>query len=155
MVGVLSILPLSGTFPRLGCVDGIDILAWRVDVSPASIFLHARAEQTRRTLQLLNNYWLEWEGFEKRFAETGASGAGNPPVQPGDAMNLLRVTLTDDAGNLFASPIARAAGSGTEWDVTWEWTRPSPLGATLRFESESPTGEIVQFEVPIPSFPEV
>jgi len=138
----------------LGAVGEVVVVAERVEITDARVWLHARAMSNAFTERLTTESRAAGRAWRDLVATDGWDAAGDPPEEPGLVMTEVDVRLGDGADGHDGHPehcghghdrAVSVGGSGTEWVATWSWARPE--GDELTFVATSPDGEVTSLRV--------
>jgi hypothetical protein len=107
-------------------VDGTDVVLLTVEAWPMRIRVRLTALPDAMTDRLDADYaarMLEWQqrGVERPDEDF--------PEMPGSAFfGRLRFSLRDAAGTPYAMEGGQSAGSGSEWETSWQFRPGLPVG---------------------------
>ena len=120
----------------LGKVEGVTVVAERVDFTNERVWLHGRAVPNSLTEQLTTEFLSAGQRWRNVQQSQGWEAAGEPPRGPGEMMTRIEVTLAKNVSGANFDRHLSVGGSGTEWRIEWSWPRPS--GGSLTFIGTSP-----------------
>jgi hypothetical protein len=78
----------------LGKVEGVTVVAERIDFTEKRVWLHARAVPNSSTEQLTTEFWGAGQRWRHVQQAQGWEAAEEPPRGPGEMMTRVEVTLT-------------------------------------------------------------
>ncbi|GAB3136299.1 hypothetical protein [Marisediminicola antarctica] len=133
----------------LGKVEGVTVVAERVDLTGERVWLHARAVPNSSTEQLTTEFWSAGQRWRHVQQTQGWEAAGEPPRGPGEMMTRIEVTLTKNSPGVNFDRQLSVGGSGTEWSIEWSWPRPN--GGSVTFIGTSPEAGDTELIVEMPS----
>jgi hypothetical protein len=131
----------------LGKVEGVTVVAERIDITDQRVWLYARALSSTLTEQLTTEFWNASQHWRDTRQADGWIASGEPPQDPGEIMTHIEVTLAGNSPSANLDRHISVGRSGTEWHISWSWPRTD--NQLLTFIGTSPEAENSELTVEV------
>jgi hypothetical protein len=131
----------------LGIVEGVTVIAVRIDYTDRRVWFHARAVPNNMTEQLKTEFWSARQRWRVKQQAQGWIAPEEPPCSPGQIMTRLAVRLTSHPHMEFdpqisagdQGPNGKSTGLGQTCRQLHGISRPVARGKGQRTETSAST----------------
>jgi hypothetical protein len=110
---------------RLGEREGVEVVLVTIEAWPDEVAVRMRGLPSSQTAELEATY------FDALEAWHGEGAMGSAPVQPAEALLRFDVSISDDAGTIYAPRSAAHGGSGTMFRADYFFSPGPPAAAAV------------------------
>jgi hypothetical protein len=123
---------MSSPDDELGEVEGVTLVWDSVEVRDGVPVIRLSGVRSALTDRLDAEFHEAMEAWGDVVREAVRRGErpSEPPPQPGERLELVEVSVTDDVGTQYVVQSRAVAGSGTEWEGEWRFGPAVPREAT-------------------------